>query len=134
MKISGGEFNLTGFWRGLYSYPTNRAPVPFSANLVEDGSWLTGSTEEVATRRELLGRTLTATVQGRRTGSAVRFLKLYNATLRAYDSVAYEGAVNAEGTEIEGTWTIPGNWSGKFLMIRDGEVALAATKAVKEKV
>ena len=133
-KRIGGEFNLTGLWRGLYSYPINRAPVPFTASLAESGSWLTGATEEVATGRAALGRTLTATLQGRRAGSSVTLLKLYNCSLRAYDSVAYEGAINAEGTEIEGRWTVPGNWSGTFLMIRGGEIAATRTRTAKEKV
>jgi len=133
-RVGGGNFDLTGFWRGLYSYPINRAPVPFTADLTETGSWLTGATEEVATNREARGRTLTAILQGRRSGSSVRFLKLYDGAFRAYDSVAYEGVLNAEGTEIEGRWTVPGNWSGTFLMIRDGEISAELTKAVTEKV
>lgn len=133
-KRIGGELDLTGLWRGLYSYPIKRTPVPFTASLAESGSWLTGATEEVATARAALGRTLTATLQGRRTGSSVRFLKLYDSPMRVYDSVAYEGSVNAEGTEIEGRWTVPGNWSGTFLMIREGEIAATRTRTAKEKV
>ena len=133
-KRIGGEFNLTGVWRGLYSYPIKRAPVPFTASVNESGCWITGATEEVATARAAFGRTLTATLQGRRSGSSVRFLKLYDCPMRVYDSVAYEGSVNAEGTEIEGRWTVPGNWSGKFLMIREGEIALTRARTVKEKV
>ena len=133
-KRIGGEFDLTGFWRGLYSYPIKRAPVPFTASLNESGGWITGATEEVATARVALGRTLTATVQGRRTGSSVRFLKLYDSPIRVYDSVAYDGSVNPEGTEIEGRWTVPGNWSGTFLMIREAEIAATQAKTAKEKV
>ena len=133
-KRIGGDPDLTGLWRGLYSYPVKRAPVPFTANLNDSGGWITGATEEVATNRAALGRTLTATLQGRRSGSSVRFLKLYDSPMRVYDSVAYDGSVNPEGTEIEGRWTVPGNWSGTFLMIREGEIALTRARAATEKV
>ena len=40
----------------------------------------------------------------------------------------YAGAVNADHTEIEGDWTVPGVWSGKFLMIRNRGQAQAVTR------
>ncbi|MGV4858653.1 hypothetical protein ACSW3B_19050, partial [Acetobacter senegalensis] len=53
-------------------------------------------------------------------GSLVMFVKLYEGGNRQH-SVQYEGTVNEDGTEISGTWSIPGNWSGQFLMIREGQ-------------
>ena len=38
------------------------------------------------------------------------------------NSVLYAGRLSADRTEIEGAWTIPGIWSGRFLMMR-GEKA-----------
>jgi len=42
--------------------------------------------------------------------------------------------LNADATEIEGTWTVPDTWSGKFLMIRSTGITQKATKNVTEKV
>jgi hypothetical protein len=42
--------------------------------------------------------------------------------------------LNADATEIEGTWTVPDTWSGKFLMIRSTGITQNATKNVTEKV
>ncbi len=119
------DLDLSGVWRGLFSYPRDRPPVSFTAALTETGEWVTGSTEEHGARPEIAHRTLTATVQGRRTGRAVTFLKTYDADVRGYDSVRYEGRINHDASEIEGEWTIPGAWSGKFLMIRQSGAAAA---------
>lgn len=132
--LPGADVDLSGSWRGLYSYPSGRPPVAFTAELTESGSWLTGTTIEVATRREVSGRTLTATLQGRRSGNSVKFLKLYDASVSGYDAVAYEGRVNGEGTEIEGRWSVPSNWSGTFLMIREGAAATVRARRVAERV
>jgi hypothetical protein len=47
--------------------------------------------------------------------------------------VHYEGTVNAEATEIDGRWRLPG-FSGAFLMIRAGKVAKAVTTEQRAKV
>jgi hypothetical protein len=80
------------------------------------------------------GKTITATLQGRRTRRSVTFLKTYDAVPAGYDAVRYEGDVNGDGTEIEGRWTVPGSWSGKFLMTRAGQVGIALVQKVEEKV
>ncbi len=124
-----GESDLSGAWSGLYTFPRAQPPVFFEAVLVEATSWLTGTiTEEV----EIEGhrRMLEAVVQGRRSGSSVTWLKIYDGGLRAYDAVHYEGRVNAEATEIEGKWRIPGNWSGGFLMIRAGGRQAVRSRAI----
>jgi len=120
-RRAGDPLNLTGLWRGQYDYPIRRQPVSFTAAITETGAWITGTTEEIATGYEARGRVLTATLQGRRLGGAVKFLKLYDAAMRSYDAVAYEGRLSPDGREIDGRWTIPGNWSGTFLMVRAGE-------------
>jgi hypothetical protein len=103
--------NLSGQWQGFYSYPSRQRPVSFSATLTEAGSWLTGMTTETGTEGKARGRVLGATLQGRRTARSVTFLKLYADGFPAYDGVHYEGEVRADGTEIEGRWSIPGSWS-----------------------
>jgi hypothetical protein len=118
--LAPDPLNLSGLWQGFYSYPSRQRPVSFSATLTEAGSWLTGTTTETATQGETRGRVLSAALQGRRTGRSVTFLRLYTDGFPAYDGVHYEGEVREDGTEIEGRWSIPGNWSGKFLMVRSG--------------
>ena len=129
-----GSLNLSGVWHGLYSYPRKRNPVAFVATLAEIDSWLSGATEETGVVGEARGRTLTATLQGRRTGHSVKWLKMYDASLHRYDAVNYAGEVSREGTEIEGRWSIPGNWSGRFLMIRSSGTAATVVRTAKVEI
>jgi hypothetical protein len=111
--------SLTGVWDGLYSYPRRLNPVAFTAVLFESGSSLTGTTHEKAEDGPHAGQMRCALIDGARTGHAVDFVKLYDdADAAKAKPVVYSGALNADATEIEGQWSIPGSWSGKFLMIR----------------
>src|SRR3546814_17044997 len=67
------------------------------------------------------GQTLHAVIDGRRKGGSIRFLKMYDEAEGGYDVVHYDGALHADGNEIEGQWQIAGIWSGTFLMIRRSE-------------
>ena len=109
--------NLTGVWNGLYSYPDGRS-VTFVATLIDSGSTLSGSTHEPCVGGDCPGATLFATLMGSRSGSSVTFRKTYEAADPRWGTVNYEGTLNADATEIEGRWSIPSVWSGKFLMIR----------------
>ena len=51
--------------------------------------------------------TLNASLAGHRLGS-VAFIKRYELPGYGYNTVSYEGAVNADATEIDGRWMIPG--------------------------
>ena len=126
--------NLTGVWHGLFSYPRAVEPTAFVATLNEKDGWLSGITEEIARVGGMQGRTITATLQGRRTGHSVTFLKTYDDQPPNYDTVQYGGDVNPDGSEIEGRWAIPGNWSGKFLMIRAGAIQSATAGDIAERV
>jgi hypothetical protein len=128
------DLNLTGAWSGLYSYPHGGSPVSFAATLTEISGWLSGAIEEVATAGPARGQTIRATVQGRRTGSAITFLKSYDDLPPGYDTVHYAGEVNHDATEIDGRWTIPGSWSGKFLMIRPKGVETELAIDISERV
>jgi hypothetical protein len=108
---------LTGLWKGLFSYPQLLDPTSFVAILIEQGARFSGTTHEPCTRGSNLGGLLYATIEGRREGSAVSFIKTYDGTGGWTHSVAYEGLLNGDGTEIEGRWKTSG-WSGKFLMLR----------------
>lgn len=120
--------NLTGVWQGIYSYPVSGLPtVPFTATLIEGGSSLSGSVHEQCT---ITGDTLFFSLNGSRRGSAVNFAKAYHGTSPYYGTIVYDGAVNDDATEIEGRWTIPGDWSGRFLMTRSGDAPRAAAERV----
>jgi hypothetical protein len=110
--------NLTGVWHGLYTYPGGQ-PVSFVATLIETGSALSGTVHEPRVFGKGADATLYATLHGSRNGNAVTFVKTYDGAGAPYDrAVSYDGTLSADATEIEGRWRIPGNWSGKFLMIR----------------
>jgi hypothetical protein len=72
-----GELDLTGTWQGQYAYSRILDPVSFVATLTETNSWLEGATEEPGAIKAA-GHTLTATLQGRRTGRSVTWLKVYD--------------------------------------------------------
>ncbi|WP_375404682.1 hypothetical protein [uncultured Sphingomonas sp.] len=124
--------DLSGEWRGIFNYPAAQPPTEFTATLHDAGGTLSGHTVEPGLR----GGTVTARIDGRRTGQAVTFNKLYDDERDGdYDTVAYRGAVDADGTEIAGRWTIPGAWSGTFIMVREhgieAEIGLEATEEVR---
>lgn len=124
--------DLTGVWNGLYSYPDGRS-VTFVATLIESGTTLTGSTHEPCVGGGCPAGTLFASLMGSRDGSAVSFRKTYEAAGPHFRTVNYEGRLNAEATEIEGRWSIPGVWSGKFMMIRPLRDALKEEHRQSEK-
>jgi hypothetical protein len=117
MAEEGDGPDLSGAWSGLYSFPKARPPVFFDADLTDADGWITGTVSETV-KIGAHTRILTSTLQGRRTGRHVTWLKTYDDAPGEYDAVHYEGKVNADASEIEGRWVIPGNWSGTFLMIR----------------
>lgn len=124
--------NLTGVWNGRYFYPRELAPVSFVATLFETTSGLTGTTHEPAGLATSALRY--ATLEGRRDGSAVAFVKTYtNAGSNAHP-IDYSGRLNGDATEIEGIWRIRGNWSGKFLMIRAPGKVVSVERKVAERV
>jgi len=117
---SAGDRKLTGVWQGLYSYPRQAPDVPFTATLFEAGSSLSGPILEPCLMGGAPGEILYATLLGSRDGSTVNFVKSYDGSNPNYRSVQYAGSVNHDATEIEGRWSIPGIWSGRFLMMRSG--------------
>ena len=64
---TSSPLNLTGVWHGLYSYPVAMPSVSFVATLSDQGGWFDGTTEEIGGVGDTVGRTLTASLQGRRT-------------------------------------------------------------------
>jgi hypothetical protein len=115
--MARGTNNLTGIWQGLYSYPRALAPVGFTATLLESGTWLSGSIHELAQRHDGEPTEAYATLLGGRHGQVVQFTKTYDGTNGWSHSLAYDGTLSDDATEIEGRW-MGADWAGKFLMIR----------------
>jgi hypothetical protein len=123
---------LTGVWDGTYTQP-GVGIVTFLATLIETGGALGGSfTEPCATAACPLS-THNASIAGHRSGSAVSFVKRYEPPGYGYNTVTYQGTVNAEATEIDGRWRLPGA-SGTFLMVRATRAAEATTTEEQAKV
>jgi hypothetical protein len=122
--------SLTGVWQGIYSYPVGGLPtVAFTATLIEAGSSLSGSVHEPCMAGGSPSETLFFSLNGSRHGTAVDFVKTYHGTNPYYGTILYEGTVNDDAIEIEGRWTIPGDWSGRFLMTRSGDPPRAAAES-----
>jgi len=103
--------------------------VRFDAVLREAGGRITGTIEEID---EAWGNGhLAATIDGVREGQAVRFAKFYDGGDEAFDTVHYDGTLDAEGNEITGSWTVPGEWAGSFIMMREtgAEATVAAERS-----
>ena len=116
--VPGGEDNLGGQWHGFYNMPLERPPTPFEAELRDSGGLLSGMISEEGDTPDCRGMTLVSVVEGRRDGDRVSFTKRYDYLPRAHYAIHYEGNLAPGGDEIEGRWTIPGAWSGTFLMVR----------------
>ena len=113
--------NLSGDWTGIFNYPREYSPVGFKATLSENDGWIMGTVEEGSAKELGVPRRLGASIQGRRLGVAVIWLKLYDEASPQHDAVTYEGEVTPDGEEISGRWSIPDSWSGTFLMVRKPE-------------
>ena len=126
---------LTGVWDGLYTYPKVRKPVPFLAVILDLSEAISGTTQETPKEGRSAGHTINAEIVGTHRTGAVSFRKTYVDAPRGYDRpILYEGAVNADRTEIEGRWTIAGLLSGKFLMLRSGSMALEQAEKKLERI
>jgi hypothetical protein len=134
MNAQAGPHNLTGIWHGLYTYPLGNVSVAFVATLIDAGNALSGSTHEPCVFGGDPSQTLFAMIDGRRHDRAITFLKIYDGANPAFGTVAYDGTLSPDGTEIEGHWMIPGTWSGTFLMIRPAGRSEAVTRRISESV
>jgi hypothetical protein len=124
--------SLSGSWSGAYRYPGDANPeTVFNAQIEEVGAAFTGAIQEPNILRPWLGALVTADLEGVRAGSAVSFVKFYNGDGGMGHAVRYEGVADDALMRIQGTWTIPGAWSGTFFMVRDddGEAAEAEEAA-----
>jgi len=130
--MSAVPLDLTGEWDGVFNYPRGLPPRGFRATLRDQVGAITGETMEESDSAEDRGATLVALLDGRRNGDHVHFAKRYDALARAHYAVVYEGQVSGDGEEITGRWTIPGVWSGAFLMARRGRISALEAKQAEE--
>lgn len=120
------DASLTGLWHGLYHYPALLAPVFFTATVISHGAGFSGSTTERATGfRDGRARVVSASLAGQVGGATVTFTKTYDGTGGWRHAVSYEGRLSGDRTEVEGTWRVPGDWRGRFLMVRAGRMGEA---------
>jgi hypothetical protein len=126
--------NLTGIWHGLYSYPRFEQPVYFVATLISFANSFSGTTHEAVEGRSGAPLQLFASLEGVRDGTTVTFTKRYDGSHGWTHKVEYEGDLSADALEIEGTWSIPCDWTGRFLMIRNPGATEKAVRNVFEKV
>jgi hypothetical protein len=126
--------SLTGQWHGLYSYPRYLEPVYFVATLVSLGTPFSGTTHEAAEGRDGAPLKSFALVDGELVGQDVSFLKTYDGSAERSHAIHYAGTLSGDGLEIEGTWSIPGDWSGRFLMIRNAGATEKVVRRAYERV
>ena len=127
-----GEHNLTGEWSGIYNYPALYPPNTFEASIRETGGIISGVIRQPGEFFERSGILQHAVIEGRREGSLVHWVKVYDDLGRA--TPHYQGTVHSDGNEIDGTWHIPGDWSGTFLMVRRREEKAQEARKVAEKI
>jgi hypothetical protein len=106
---------LSGSWQGQYSYNDSRTPVPMSVDLSDENGQLSGRTTEPNTFGDPSASQLFADVSGSRSGARIQFVKRYDGTGGQHHSVQYSGTIDALGSQISGTWSLPGV-SGRFVL------------------
>jgi hypothetical protein len=132
--LTGPPDDLTGDWTGIFNYPRLLPSTPFEATLRDHVGLISGVTTEPDLMPGGRGDTLHAVIEGRREGGLVHFTKTYDDLSLVPDVVHYEGHVDPSGDEIAGRWTIPGEWSGTFLMIRASGAKAEETLRTEEEV
>ena len=124
--------DLSGQWSGIYNYPALFPPNSFEATVRDSNGVIAGVIVEPGDNLDVPGTTRHAVIEGSREGSRVRFVKIYDQV--DLEAVHYDGRIDPGGDEIEGEWTIPGRWSGTFLMVRGGRGEARAERRRTEKV
>lgn len=125
--------SLTGSWSGAYRFPGDARPeVVFNAQIEERGGAFTGALQEPNVYGFAPGSVITADIEGVRAGQEVVFTKFYDGSGGMAHAVRYQGTADASLMRIDGTWSIPGDWSGTFFMVRDDESEAAAAEDAAE--
>jgi len=111
---------MAGLWQGQYHYPNNkRPPVPFTLRITATGAAnFDGAMSEPNTFGDKTSDVLTADAVGYADEKGfVTFLKKYDGTGGVDHVVIYRGRLVGRD-RVEGTWTVPDSWSGRFEMRR----------------
>ena len=132
MSEKAAEHDLSGQWSGIYSYPSLYPPNMFEATIRDTGGLITGLITQPREVFDPPGPSRQAVIEGRREGSSLSFVKFYDDLERP--TPHYRGTILPGGDEVQGEWTIPGDWSGTFLMIRGAKADAAIARRVSEKV
>jgi hypothetical protein len=127
-----GGFDLSGRWSGIFSYPSLFPPNGFEAEIRDSGGLITGVITQPREHFEPPGPVRQAMIEGRREGDIVTFVKFYDDLDRP--TPHYHGRIQSGGDEVNGEWTIPGDWSGTFIMIRAGEVGETVEEQASEEL
>jgi hypothetical protein len=118
--------SLTGSWSGAYRYPNDVGhETVFNVRIEEVGGAFTGAIQEPNLMHPDFGPVASAEIEGVRNGSQVSFAKFYDGRGGMAHAVQYDGTADAGLMRIDGRWTIPGDWSGTFFMVRDDDGAAA---------
>ncbi|MGE0179938.1 MAG: hypothetical protein AB7O91_08990 [Sphingomonas sp.] len=129
---SGGEADLSGRWTGIYSYSSRFPPNTFEATIRDAGGSISGVIVQPREFFEAGDGMQHAVIDGSKDGTTIRFVKIYDDLDRP--TPHYEGTIQPGGDEVEGRWTIPGDWSGSFMMIRAAGAEERAVRKEAEKV
>src|SRR3546814_16089909 len=78
------------------------------------------------------GGSLHALLQGTRTGAAIALVKVYDDGHQT--PIAYTGTANDDSSEIIGRWSIAGQWSGTFIMVRRPDASAKINVRIAETV
>jgi hypothetical protein len=125
-------YDLSGHWRGIYNYPRDFPPNVFEANLRDSCGHIAGEITQPGEFFEPAGIVRTAMIEGRREGAELSFVKYYDDPDRP--TPHYRGTIQPGGDEIQGEWTIPGDWSGTFIMIRASRDRAVEERKIEEEV
>jgi hypothetical protein len=126
------EYDLSGQWSGIYNYPALYPPNSFEATIRDSGGLITGVITQPGEFFEPPGIVQQSVIEGRREGNRLSFVKFYDDLGRP--TPHYHGVIQPGGDEVEGEWTIPGDWSGTFLMVRGPRAKAAVERRVTEKI
>jgi hypothetical protein len=116
-SFRGDRKDVTGIWLGVSSYPGIEPSEEFVAELSASDGHLTRMITEVSNLVPNAPLPLRADVEGSIRDGMLIFDKTYDGGGSQNHSVHYLGYLSADGTEISGTWHLPG-LEGTFIMRR----------------
>jgi hypothetical protein len=124
--------DLSGHWTGMYHYPAHLPPNTFEATIRDNGGLVSGVIVQPTERFEPPNQLQHSVIEGSHDGSTLSFIKVYDDLERV--TVHYHGMILGEGEEVEGQWTIPGDWSGTFFMVRSPEAEEVVSEKISEEI